>query len=197
MYPLIESLAIKNGVILNRTQHELRYYKSYQAFFGHTPSSLLLEHLEITLPPIGYFKLRILYNEKKKQSEIIPYQKTAINTLKMVCHDSINYHLKYTDRSVLNQLYQQKDKLDDILIIKDNAVTDTYAGNILFFDGKNWHTPSTPLLEGTQRALLIAQKKIQISPIKKEDISQFKQFMVINAMRPFSLDIALDIRGIR
>ncbi len=197
MYPLVESLAIKNGVILNLEQHELRYSKSYRALFGHSPSSPLLNDLDLALSPCGYFKLRILYNEKEKQSEISTYQVAALNSLKIVSCNNIDYHLKYTNRTLLNQLYQKKGEQDDILIIKNNTVTDTYAGNILFFDGNDWHTPSTPLLEGTQRALLLKQKKIQITPIKAEDISQFKQFMVINAMRPFSLDIALDIRGIR
>lgn len=196
MLNLIESIAVKDGLILNLEWHEHRYHKSYTECFGQEPKLKLLENLDIELPQKGYFKLRIEYSSNEKDFEIQPYDLKDIRTLKAIEDNSIDYHLKYANREVLNTLYKQRGSCDDILIIKNGFVTDTFAGNIIFFDGQQWFTPDSPLLEGTRRAFLLENDYITEKAIRKGDIINFKGFQVINAMRPFVEDSFIGIDSI-
>ncbi|MEO0339546.1 MAG: aminotransferase class IV, partial [Bacteroidota bacterium] len=66
--------------------------------------------------------------------------------------------------------------------IKDGWVTDSYYANLAFLKEDKWFTPEYPLLHGTKRAFLIDQKKIVPSKIRVEDIPQFSQAALINAL---------------
>lgn len=46
------------------------------------------------------------------------------------------------------------------MIIRQGKVTDCSIGNLIFRQNNQWITPDKPLLEGTQRAKLLEQKKI-------------------------------------
>jgi len=61
-------------------------------------------------------------------------------------------------------------------------VTDSSYANIIFFDGRQWLTPSTYLLNGTCRQRLLKEGKIKEAPIHYTDIHQFEQIGFINAM---------------
>lgn len=196
MTKLVESIAVKDGVILNLEWHENRYQKSYDELFGQKPELKLLESLAIELPQVGYHKLRIEYNSTEKSFDVQAYQLKNIKTVKAVEDNSIDYHLKYANREVLNTLYKQRESCDDILIIKNGLVTDTFAGNIVFYDGQQWLTPNSPLLEGTRRAFLLENGFISEKEITKNNISPFRGFQVINAMRPFVEDSFIDIENI-
>lgn len=196
MYPLIESLAIDNGQIQNLVWHEERYNLSYHKRYGHKSSFSLLEALNIILPESGLHKLRIAYTEKHKEFSIAPYNRQIIKSLKLVYDKHIEYYLKSSNRDQLNQLYNQKANCDDILIIKHNMVTDTFAGNIIFYNGKDWITPNTPLLKGTCRARLLSEGIIFEDQITIDDINKFHKFQIINALRDFNVDKASDISNI-
>ncbi len=184
MNNLVESIAIKDGVILNLEWHEKRYQASYAEYFAKKSAHSLFDNLKLDLPTKGYYKLRIEYSEYERKTEFQPYSIKSIDSLKIVEDDYIDYHLKSTDRKRLNELFAQRADGDDILIIKNGLVTDTWAGNIIFYDGKEWFTPDSPLLKGTQRARLLAEGKINEYTIYREDIMGFVGFQVINAMRP-------------
>lgn len=193
---LFESLAIEDGQILNLEWHEKRYHKSYLKAFGVEPSTNLLDGLDITIPAKGLYKLRVDYGISKKTHDIKSYTRTPIKSLRVIEHNTISYDMKYADRDTLNELFQQKENCQDVLIIKNDLVTDTTIGNIVFFDGKQWFTPRQPLLHGTQRAQLISNKTITEKDIHSSDIKHYKSFLVINAMRPFSADEQQAISGI-
>lgn len=197
MKNLVESIAVKDGNILNLEWHEFRYHKSYTEYFGHKPSLRLMENLDIELPKSGYHKLRIEYNSNEKNFDVQPYQPKSINTLKVVEDNAIEYHLKYADRMALNILFELRDGCDDILIIKNELVTDTFAGNIVFYDGQQWVTPNSPLLEGTSRNSLLDRGYLVEKEIRRDDISRYRGFQVINAMRPFIEDSFTDIENIK
>lgn len=100
----------------------------------------------------------------------------------MVECDDINYQYKYYNRSKINELFQQHENCDDILIVKNEFVTDISYANIVFWDGDKWITPSTPLLHGTKRQKLINQKIITEKEIKLSDLHLFEKARIINAM---------------
>jgi 4-amino-4-deoxychorismate lyase len=142
----------------------------------------------------GIFKVRVLYGQTIEKIEIEPYIFRTIQSLKVVHHESIDYHLKFTDRQILQELFSQRGDCDDIIIIKNGFVTDSFAGNLLFFDGENWVTPTTPLLRGTKRQFLIDQGIISEKEIREEDIRSYQKIGIINAMIDFEEmpEVAID-----
>jgi 4-amino-4-deoxychorismate lyase len=134
---------------------------------------------------LGLFKVRVLYGSVIENTEIEPYHFRTIQSLKVVHHETIDYHLKYTDRQILQQLFAQRGDSDDIIIIKNGLVTDAFAANLIFFDGQKWVTPGTPLLKGTQRQFLLDQGIISELEIREEDIPNYQKVGLINAMVGF------------
>ena len=76
-------------------------------------------------------------------------------------------------------------------------ITDSSIGNLIFYDGKKWLTPSSPLLKGTMRTKLLEGGKIQSRSIQIEDLSGFESLMMINALNPFDQSRALPIENIK
>ena len=187
MYPLVESLKLKDGIIQNLHYHQERLDRSMEELFPTTEKVDLSQ--VISIPEnckSGVFKVRVLYGQTINKIEIKPYKYRSIQSLKVVTHESIDYHLKYTDRQILQNLYAQRANCDDIIIVKNGFVTDSFAANLLFFDGKRWFTPESPLLKGTKRQLLLDQGIILEKVIREEDIKSFQQIGLINAMIDFS-----------
>ncbi|MGM0533664.1 MAG: aminotransferase class IV [Campylobacterota bacterium] len=94
----------------------------------------------------------------------------------------IEYAYKYCDRSAIDALKQGR---DEILMVTNNMVTDTSIANVAFYDGRVWHTPKTPLLQGTQRARLLDQKRLQPADIALDDLQNFQKMAVMNALAGF------------
>ena len=90
--------------------------------------------------------------------------------------------MKYADRCLINTLFAQRGSCDEIIIIKNGKVTDCSIGNLIFRQGEKWYTPDTPLLLGTQREKLLQEGKIQERTIFQEDIVNFDEIKIINAM---------------
>ncbi len=193
---LIESIAVEDGKILDAKWHEMRFRKSFRECYGKEPQRPLLDKWELKLPPKDRFKLRIVYNVDERKTTLIPYFPKSIKTLKTVACKHIVYHLKYADRSAINALFEQRGRCDDVLIIRGGMVSDTSTGNILFLKEGQWFTPDTPLLEGTKRAKLLSEGKIHLKSIKKEDISNFECFMIVNALRPFDENNSVPVENI-
>jgi len=105
--------------------------------------------------------------------------------LRVVEHDRVSYEYKYVDRKVLNRLFELRKGCDDILIVKRGYVTDASYANIVFRRGKNWYTPWSALLKGTQRKKLLDTNVIQEEEIRAEDIASFETFKLINALLEF------------
>lgn len=186
MFPLFETICVERGKILHLHYHQRRYQEAYMRYWGKKPATTITDGF--ILPKhcdVGKYKLRIGYNEFAKKAEIEPYTLKHIERLKIVVADTLDYSLKYTDRTELTSLLLQKHDCHDVLIIKNGMVTDSSFCNIVFFDGKEWLTPSTPLLQGTARARLLEQGLIKEIAIAVEDIKSFCSFRLINAMRHF------------
>ena len=79
-------------------------------------------------------------------------------------------------------MFDQRGSYDEIIIIKNGKVTDCSIGNLIFRQGKKWYTPDSPLLLGTQREKLLREGKIQETTIFQEDIINFDEIKIINAM---------------
>lgn len=188
MFPLFETICIKKGVVQQISWHQKRMDDACLQYFDVENPHNLIRAIRIPTPlvEVQRAKARVSYNADGMYITYEPYYEKSIKSLKMIFDDSISYSLKFEDRNALNILYQQREKCDDILIIKNGMVTDSTYCNVLFYDGKSWFTSDTPLLHGTCRARLLAEGNVQEVPIHFEMIKKYTSFMLVNAMMDFS-----------
>ena len=185
MHPLFETLCIENGKIQNIDLHQARYERSLYQFYGKSAVKIFNLFSLIQLPvPLQnrLVRCRIDYNDKTTQIQYFEYYRKIYRTFQPVICDDIEYSLKYADRSLINKLFAQRGTCDEIIIIKNGKVTDCSIGNLIFRQGEKWYTPDTPLLIGSQREKLLQDGKIQESTIFQEDIVNFDEIKIINAM---------------
>lgn len=186
MSPLVESIKLKDGKLFNLEYHQTRMNGALAELFPQSSGIDLATAFHIPENcRLGLFKVRVLYGSAIENIEIEPYHFRTIQSLKVVHHETIDYHLKFKDRQILQQLFVQRGDSDDIIIIKNGLVTDAFAANLIFFDGQKWVTPGTPLLKGTQRQFLLDQGIISELEIREENILNYQKVGLINAMVGF------------
>ena len=181
---LLETIKSDGGVIHNLSYHQKRCDTSRQILY-HSENTLDL-HAVIKPPLTASYRCRIVYGESIQSIEYIPYIPKAVQHLKII-PSSLEYHLKYANRNEINTLFNQKGDADDIIIEKNGYLTDTSIANIAFYDGENWFTPATPLLKGTMRQKLIDEGILHTRNIKKEELSDYTQVALMNAMIGFEI----------
>jgi 4-amino-4-deoxychorismate lyase len=197
MSPLVESIKLIDGDFRHIAYHQERLNRSMKELFPKaTVIDLAKELSEIEIPDSGLFKVRVVYGPAIEKIELEPYTMRSVKSLKVVYSNDIDYHLKYTSRVVLNDLFSQRGNCDDIIIVKSGLVTDSFSANLLFFDGQRWLTPDTPLLKGTQRQYLLDNGVIVESPIAVKDLSSFQKVGLINAMIDFDEMPIIDTKDI-
>jgi len=177
---LLETIRVENGRFYNLPYHSKRFNAARKELFGISEPLDLAQVLK--LPGLfgkGTYKCRLIYDASDMEIKFVPYERKTINSLKLVYSEDIEYTYKYEDRSALNELANRRGDCDEVVIVKNGFITDTSYSNIVFFDGKQWFTPSTPLLEGTMRAKLIEDGEIIEAEIKPEDLHRFKYFALI------------------
>ena len=72
------------------------------------------------------------------------YRRKKIDSLKLMEAD-VAYSFKYSDRSVLNTLLQEKGDCDEILIVKNSCITDTSFSNVVFSKDDLFHPRYIPI----------------------------------------------------
>jgi len=199
---LLETIRFENGAFQNLRYHQERMEASRKALFPDSETIDLEAALRKEMaagknvPQTGLFKCRVVYDSQIRNLKWIPYSFPKIISLKMVFSNEIKYSYKYENRKAINELLKEKGNTDDILIVKHGLITDTSFCNILFYNGKNWITPSFPLLRGTQRNHLLETEQIQTAEIKPTDLVNFQKARLINAMIRFEDALDIDIRNI-
>jgi len=110
-----------------------------------------------------------------------------------IIDSKLDYTYKSTNRNELDALRQQAKKYaDEVLIAKNGFITDTSYTNVAFFDGKQWFTPTTYLLNGTQRQFLVDKKILLEADIRTSDVHQFQKILLYNSMLGFEESRAFD-----
>lgn len=144
---------------------------------------------EYIYPPSNKFlRCKVIYTDSGIEDvQYFEYKKKEIKKFKLVFDDNIEYSKKYLDRSDIDKLFEKKDNVDEIIILKNGFVTDTSIANIAIFDGNSWHTPKKPLLYGTTRARLIKEKYIEEKDITVEMLKNSKKLALMNAMIDFNI----------
>lgn len=183
MSQLVETIKCYNGELVNLRYHQSRFNLARKAHFR--PCNEIDISGSINVPKKyskGLYKCRLVYSQNIEKIEFLPHLFRTVESLKLVENNRIDYRYKYTDRRNLERLFAQRGDCDDILIVKNGVISDSFTANVVFYDGQTWWTPDTPLLPGTQRARLIFEKKIHVCSITPDDLSKFTKTGLINAM---------------
>ncbi len=185
MSQFIESIKVEDQEIFLLEFHQKRVDQTF-AHFGKEGSidlAKIYKHLEHDED--GLFKLRIVYDlDKKIRTQMIPYAIPELEDFQLVENNSFDYYFKSEDRKELERM-KMKSKAEEIIIVKNNHITDTSYSNLLFKKGKDWFTPSTYLLNGVQRQNLLKHKKIKETEITLQNLKEFSHFQMINALNDF------------
>ncbi len=186
MFPLFETLRFEDGRFNNLVYHERRIRLALKDVLGSTDGINLEEVLkQFPKPGPGLYKCKLMYDDKSNQVEFTPYTAKPVTSLKVIYDDAIYYRHKFSERTELKNHFGQRGVCDDVLIIKNNRITDTSMANIALRKGNEWFTPSTFLLAGTMRQNLLDEQVIQEIEIKADEVVNFQSFKCINAMLLF------------
>lgn len=133
-------------------------------------------------------RCKLIYSEQGIEDvQYFKYQKREIKSFKIIYDNKIEYSKKFLDRTYIDKLFKQKDNADEIIIIKNNLLTDTSIANIAIFDGTSWITPKKPLLYGTTRARLLEEKMVFEKDITLDMLKEAKKVALMNAMIDFDI----------
>ncbi len=186
MSRLIESIRLENGVFANLDYHQDRMDAAFRDVFGKPNHIVLNDYLKsLSFPTDGLYKCRLVYDNTMCQVTFTPYSIKPVTRLKIIYSTSIEYAFKYEDRSTLTKAFAQRGDCDDIIIVKNDFITDSYYANLIFLDGSTWYTPSQPLLKGTYRQYLLDHGKIKEAAIHVDDVLAFSHVRLINALLRF------------
>jgi 4-amino-4-deoxychorismate lyase len=194
---LFETIKCSDGKLFNMEFHKARFEKAFREYFKTSPKINLFECIEIPeFAKSGLFRCRVTYSEQIEKIEFFPHQYREIKSLKLVGDNEIDYRFKYADREKLQQLFENRGGCDDIIIVKNGCLTDSFAANLVFFDGEKWWTPNSPLLAGTQRAKLLEENKIFECKITPGDISKYNKVGLINALNDLNEMPQIEIENV-
>lgn len=196
MYQLFETIKIKDRKLHNIEFHNSRMNNSRKILFN-CDDEIILEKI-IKIPDElsnNIFKCRVVYSKQIDDVEFQPYFERKISTLQTINVDWIDYSYKFLDRSNLQKLLC-KSTADEVLIIKNGFVTDTTFTNVVFYDGKNFFTPNSPLLKGTKREKLLREGIIQEKEIRLDDIKFYKSILLINSMLELDLQKSIPVENV-
>lgn len=183
MSQFIETIKLLDGKLQNLPYHQMRLEKTRLQVLGLKKHPHLEEVIRIPGGlEQGLFKCRVTYGNIIDLIEFEPYARRVVKSLKLIESNIVEYGYKYLDRTALDALYLQRGSCDDILIVKQGSISDSYYANVIFWDGSRWFTPDTPLLQGTMRAFLLADGTLTSCRITPDDLGKFKQARLINAM---------------
>lgn len=176
-----EVVKVKDGVFYNLEGHSARMDRTCRHFFKR-PLGFELNPAMLPEPPAtGLFKCRLVYSETIQTVEYIAYSIRRINSLALIRADEIQYSFKFVDRQALQRLAASVEA-DDILMVQGEAITDAFSANVVFQGPAGFFTPSTCLLPGTKREMLLRQGRIEERMITVSDLNQFERIYLINAM---------------
>jgi len=139
-------------------------------------------------------KCKLLYT--KDEIIDIQYEEYTPNNIfsfKLVFDNNINYQYKSSNRTDINNLLLQKDNADEIIIIKNNLLTDTSIANIAIYLDGIWITPKTPLLEGTTKNRYIDNNILIQKDISVDMLLKSNKIALLNVMVDFKILDNFDI----
>lgn len=181
MFRFIESICFHKGAYQLLPLHQERVHRTFNRFFRGQPPL----DLNKVLPKLDLqekYKVRVVYDAESCEVEFGAYVARPIRSLRLVEAPEVRYDFKFENRSALNECFEKREEADDIIILKRGIVQDSWYANLAFWDGFDWVTPSTCLLEGVKRAHYLASGRLISREILGADMKKFEKVCLINAM---------------
>ncbi len=192
MCRLIETIRILDGKAENIFWHNYRFNASRLKLFGQTEKIDLGNRVIVPEEfSTGEVKCRLIYGASIESIEFEPYILRPVKTLKIVTDNEIDYNHKYLDRSTIQSIFSRKEDKDDVLIVKNGFFTDSSYCNLAFWDGKQFHTPTTALLKGTKRYKYLSENILTEKEIRTDDLKNYREIHLINAFMDIGRSIVL------
>jgi 4-amino-4-deoxychorismate lyase len=185
MYRFIESICLRDGHFQLLELHEKRMHRALSSV-GHS-ATIQLERLlkQQSKPVTGWWKCRIEYDENGREISFEKYQPRTVSSLRIVKDDTISYSHKFTDRSHLKRLFDLRKDCDDVIICKNDRVTDSYYANLVFKKENKWYAPDSYLLPGVMREKLLNDQTVSLTKVTLSNIHTFEKVKLINALLGF------------
>lgn len=181
MLLFVESIKVQNGVSVNIDLHQKRFDDTRKHFFADTEPLSLQECLsDIPFDKDKTYKIRVIYESKIIKVEYDVYVKRDIQKFKTVQMNDVYYYYKFLDRNLFDRI--ELLPYEEAIIVRDGFVTDSRYSNLVFFDGSNWVTPETFLLNGIKRQYLLQNNIIKTASIRLDDIHKYEKVSFINSM---------------
>ena len=182
MSQFIESIKVEDTEIFLLDQHQKRVNETF-SYFGKEVSINIDEIFKsLKHDEDGLYKFKITYDlTGKYRTQMIPYAMSEIANFQLVENNSYDYSFKFEDRKEIEKM-KILSKAAEIIIVKNNHITDSSYSNLLFKKGKDWFTPKTFLLNGVQRQFLLKAKKIKEAEITLQNLNEYSHFQLINAL---------------
>jgi 4-amino-4-deoxychorismate lyase len=179
---LLETIKAYEGRPFHLDYHQRRLERSLKTL-GFDPH---IDLKQLVKPPQnGLIRCRVIYDESGVEVSYHPYMPRLFNTLQAVTADTLDYPLKYAERTALDALFARRGNSQDVLIVKQGLVTDTTIANVAFYEGEQWFTPARPLLLGTTRQRLLDEGRVVEREIAYKELSRYERVAVMNAMLGF------------
>lgn len=187
-YPFFETIRMENGIVCAPERHRERMQQTCNETWGDFRHDAILKNLQVPEAyRTGIVKLNVFYNQTLFETKFSPYVPQEIKSIRLVdAPDELNYHLKYTDRSLMNKLVQLSGA-DEIIMVRNGMITDTSKANIVFEKEGAFFTPNTFLLNGTMRQHLLNTQQVKEAQISLENMAQYEAMYFVNAMNPLGL----------
>lgn len=182
MSRFIESIKVEHQKMHLLEFHQHRVNQTFSHFGKMGSLDLMAIFKKLDLDEDGFFKFRIAYDLNKNYNcSLIPYALPEVESFALVEANQLDYAFKFEDRKELDRL-KNSAKTEEIILVKNNHLTDTSISNLIFLKDKTWYCPDTHLLNGVMRQSLLKSKKIKECPITLQNLKDFSHFKIINAM---------------
>ncbi|MBT3882305.1 MAG: branched-chain amino acid aminotransferase [Campylobacteraceae bacterium] len=147
-------------------------------------------------PNAKLIKCKLIYDECGVTDVLYDvYVKKDVTSFQLVYDDNIKYNKKALLRDDLDALSEKREKSDEIIIVKNNLITDTSIANIAIYLDEEWITPKVALLEGTTRARYVENNMLKLKDITLEMLKNCTEFATLNAMIGFNIIEDFKIEG--
>lgn len=191
----LETICILKGKIQNIDNHKRRMQETASYFRFIAPELPNIEGLLTDGLRDSKVKCRVCYHYDILSVEFEKYIPRSIKSLKLI-KTFPDYSFKFSNRKVMDDLQKFRDGCDDVLILRNGLITDTSYSNVVFRKDNEFFTPNFPLLNGTKRQKLLANKVIKEKEISVDTFKQYDRVWLINALLDIEDDISLPVEQI-
>ncbi len=191
-----ESIAIRNGCLLNLALHQERMERTVlDKFKVKTEISLQDRILLPTETKVGLWKCRVSYSTEIHEIRFEVYEMRHPRRVLLLEDPTFEYHYKSENRQHFAQILANNPQIDDCIFTKNGLLTDSSYANLAFYDGNHWFTTRQVLLEGTKRKCLLQKQVIHETDISLMNLRFFQRIAFLNAMRGLSTSYAFHLQN--